>query len=477
VNEIETTNERPRISLGKRIGLALAVLLVLLLVLGLVMQPLGGPGAALRNATAELDESDPDWRLEDLERTREEVSEEENSARVVVRTFDLLPRDWGKTVEALDGKVRQPERPAPVQLNDEQGALLKAALKRVAPALAEARKLAGLPRGRHRLTIAFNPIATLLPDVQRARDSASLLQFDALLRAHEKDFDGALLSCRGILNAGRSVGDEPFAISQLVRCACVVVACNTTQRVLAQGEASEAALSELEKLLADEDRHPTLWIGLRGERAMYHDLFTKLEDGSITMRSIIDEFKMAGLPPDAGLRVRLFGFSKGELRRQHLQMLLAMNRAVAMTRLGAQEQPAEEAAVDREIKAVVSNNFLLRIFMSGPNSILDAFRRKQALVRSLRVLLAAERYRMKNGAWPEKIEQLKPAWLEAVPADPYDDRPIRYRRLGDGVVAYAIGKDRKDDGGQIDRPASGLPLDVGHQLWDVKARRQPPGGK
>ena len=48
---------------------------------------------------------------------------------------------------------------------------------------------------------------------------ARLLQADAAIRAHNGDLDGALDSCRAILGAGRSIGDEPFVISQLVRIA------------------------------------------------------------------------------------------------------------------------------------------------------------------------------------------------------------------------------------------------------------------
>jgi hypothetical protein len=48
----------------------------------------------LNEALAELDRTDPGWRLADIEAEREQIPEEENSARVVVAAAKLLPKDW-----------------------------------------------------------------------------------------------------------------------------------------------------------------------------------------------------------------------------------------------------------------------------------------------------------------------------------------------------------------------------------------------
>jgi hypothetical protein len=37
--------------------------------------------------------------------------------------------------------------------------------------------------------------------------------------------------------------------------------------------------------------------------------------------------------------------------------------------------------------------------------------------------------------------------LPAVPADPFDGQPLRFKPTPDGLVLYSIGRDRKDDGG------------------------------
>ncbi len=71
--------------------------------------------------------------------------------------------------------------------------------------------------------------------------------------------------------------------------------------------------------------------------------------------------------------------------------------------------------------------------------------------RALVAALACERYRLANGDWPESLDVLVPRYLDAVPLDPFDGKPIRFKRLDVGIVAYSIGEDETDDGGDVER--------------------------
>jgi hypothetical protein len=95
-------------------------------------------------------------------------------------------------------------------------------------------------------------------------------------------------------------------------------------------------------------------------------------------------------------------------------------------------------------------------------------------------MLAAERYRRTHGRWPGSLDDLVPGLLSQVPTDPYDGNPLRYRRLADGVVIYAVGPDGHDDGGKLDRTGFALRqggeskgVDLGVRLWDPDRRRRP----
>jgi hypothetical protein len=97
-------------------------------------------------------------------------------------------------------------------------------------------------------------------------------------------------------------------------------------------------------------------------------------------------------------------------------------------------------------------------------------------------MVAVERYRLAHHGWPESLRVTIPDFLKRVPIDPYDGRPLRYRRLAHGVVIYSLGPDRQDNGGNLDRDQN-LRLytrteapgtDTGFQLWDPRHRRQLP---
>jgi hypothetical protein len=109
--------------------------------------------------------------------------------------------------------------------------------------------------------------------------------------------------------------------------------------------------------------------------------------------------------------------------------------------------------------------------------VADSGQRSDAYVRSAIVAVAAERYRLAQGHWPDTLVELKEAgYLKTIPTDPYDGRPLRWRRLDDGQVGYAVGPDLVDNGGNLaDRRKPQEPgTDIGFRLWDVAKRRQLP---
>ena len=65
--------------------------------------------------------------------------------------------------------------------------------------------------------------------------------------------------------------------------------------------------------------------------------------------------------------------------------------------------------------------------------------------------VALTNYRIATGHYPASLDELVPKYLLAVPADPFDGKPMRYV-LRDGVATiYSVGEDRIDDGGQLER--------------------------
>ena len=71
-----------------------------------------------------------------------------------------------------------------------------------------------------------------------------------------------------------------------------------------------------------------------------------------------------------------------------------------------------------------------------------------ARLRAARTALAIERFRGAAGRLPAALDELVSQHLKTVPEDPFDGKPLRYRKLGKGYVVYSVGTDGADNDGK-----------------------------
>lgn len=89
-----------------------------------------------------------------------------------------------------------------------------------------------------------------------------------------------------------------------------------------------------------------------------------------------------------------------------------------------------------------------------------------ATTRCASLCIALTQYRLAHGNYPTALDELVPTYIAAIPSDPFDDKPLRYRVEGGAAVVYSIGSDLRDDGGKISSP-TGAPRaaeDIGLEL-------------
>src|SRR5262249_50261833 len=143
----------------------------------------------LRAAIALADRLDPGWRLEEIEAKRQVISDDENSARKIILAVRVMeahvrPSTWAsQNPWFTELRSQTPE----LQLTERQHALLRADLAKLPDVLAEARKLADMPRGRFPISYSPNALSTVLPNVQDSRYVGFLLMMDVMCKVHEND--------------------------------------------------------------------------------------------------------------------------------------------------------------------------------------------------------------------------------------------------------------------------------------------------
>lgn len=433
--------------------------------------------AAVEEAIAEVERLDPGWRLEEIEAKRAAVPDEQNSALVVRPVEKVLPPSLGRGDDFTRlFEATQPQH----RLSPEQLRLLRRELAMAAPALAEARKLEAMEWGRFPIRYAADGISTVV-ESQPARAVASLLAMESQLLAEDGQADEALARVRGILNAGRAVGDEPTLISMMIRAAARSMAASAAERVLAQGEPSEAALAALQRLLEKEAAEPLLPGAMRGERAWVDRFMAALQRGEVELEKLRggEEVLQIVPVPERWLLRSAFG-----LKYQRAAMLRFMTDLVETTKRPRAERDRRLNEIDADVRMMkaqprpAKGQPWMAMFLHPPmGKAVEYEEGSQARLRCTVVAVAAERYRLRNGCWPEALAHLVAAGLlKDIPDDPYDGKPLRWVRRPGGAIVYSIGEDGADNLGHLDRefgqvnPGS----DLGFQLWDVASRRQPP---
>ena len=77
--------------------------------------------------------------------------------------------------------------------------------------------------------------------------------------------------------------------------------------------------------------------------------------------------------------------------------------------------------------------------------VLEQKCKEASAVAATRVLIALKAFKVQKGRLPETLDELVPEYLDAVPLDDFDGKPLRYN--AEKKVIYSVGKDLRDDGG------------------------------
>ncbi len=437
-----------------------------------------------QQAAALTDRLDPHWRLDDILAQQEKIPDEVNSALRVRELAGKLPGGWSGILPYRVSISSDREAPQ-ARLSKESIKQLEDSLETASEFIPEARLLSGfligqLEQGRpriRRLEQIGNQNAYIdvnFPYGAEVNRVIFLLWLDAQLRIESGEIETALVDVRAIANAGRSVGDYPGLSAQMTRSGAFLRAIPSLETALAQGEARAPSLAAVQSLLEDEARHPHRMIALRGERAITDDLVEQIHAGKRSFREIPDFSEFPFIYRAFSNRINL---------RENQATILDFNtRAVVIGQKPEAEQVAAMRALNDEWReGAVKWGFMERnrrltekLLLGSIMGIPTWLGMSDALVRTAIAGLAAERFRLYRGRWPDSLEQLVPKYLSEIPRDPFAAGPLKLRKLPDGLFVYSVGFDGVDDGGKINakmRTKDGA--DTGFRLWDVSARRQP----
>lgn len=344
---------------------------------------------------------------------------------------------------------------------------IQAYLKENAEVLDLLHKAAALDGCKFDLDFTKGP-GMLLPHLGKLRQGARLLALEAIERTESGKADEAADSLIAGLRVGEAVRREPLLISTLVRVACDSIAIGQMERWASRGRPPVKAIERVEAALAAAGDHRIIESAMVGERCFGIDIYQTyvLKPNRAEM---LGQLVGGGdaLPLAAPLLLRIVpdAYFKSDM---HCYLEI-MNEYVAASRKPYPERFIAGARVGQDIEQRIPRYYVVaRLIIPALSRVFGVGQQHIARCDTAGVALAALRYKAKHGRLPADLGALVPDFLKAVPADPFDGKPLRYKADADGLTAYAVGEDGKDDGG-LTQAREGKTPDVGFRVRWPKA--------
>jgi hypothetical protein len=366
---------------------------------------------------------------------------------------DLLP---------VVGTATLPPRTEPLPAGMQQ--LVAEYLSDNAGALRLLHQAAAMKSCRYPIDLSRGP-ATLLRHLNPARQAARLLYLEAIQDTEQQKPQEAVESVVASLGVAGSLDREPLLISQLVRIACQGISLDSLERILNRMPLTEEQLVALSAALGESGGQQAMTRAFVGERCCGAGFFEGARRGKFPLEEI-------GSPDSQWLSVRPLSAlyrATGLLELDEKSYLDLMGQDVKATQLPPPENLAAASAVVDETNQVPRWCVVSRMLLPALDKALVRAVRCDARIRDAQTAIAVERYRLAHGRLPNQLSELSPTFLPAVPADPFDGKPLRYKPLAKGYVVYSVGEDREDNGG-TEKNSKGLSYVPGTDITFVVER-------
>ena len=310
------------------------------------------------------------------------------------------------------------------------------------------------PRAQYDLRYADGPNA-LLPHLAIHKSMAVKLRTRSAARVATGDTAGAAEDIDTILRLAELTGEDPTLIGYLVRVAIQSIAFSAFWDGTAQHAWSDAQLAAFQRRFEGLKQRDSLVKAFRGERLFGKTTFELMREGWLDPDTLgameSDESGNSfgwGLVPRAWLLQNQAYHSKvldqvvGALQRCDPERGVAAKGSIWET------ERVEQTVFDTAGRRFHPYRIFTHLLLPGLAKVHAKADRSLTTSRLANTVAGLERHRLATGSYPKSLDDLVPRWVPAVPLDPMDGQPLRYRLNADGTfTVYGIGPNQTDDNG------------------------------
>ena len=326
---------------------------------------------------------------------------------------------------------------------------LRRLLQKNTAVLALLRQAASKPNCYFDRDYSWPTMTTDLSHVQHLREGVVLLDLNARAQTADGNTRAAIEDINAMFAASEHARADQFLI-------CLLVSFNIEQRATAalqnlflHNKLSDEDLAAL-RIPADTSRRRLIERACRSEEAGRLTTFCEIGSGELTFASVLacNGIPTSKPPLDGPFASAVLGslyrvFLFGDDLADHRRLSLRIRELAAMPYYKA-KAPWDhfEAQLCREPAGLLN-----RLLLPALQPCFVGIARAGALHEALRLGVAAEKYRLRHGRFPARLEDLAPEFIPVVPLDPFDGKPMRMKRTDHSLIVYSIGPNEIDDGG------------------------------
>jgi hypothetical protein len=359
--------------------------------------------------------------------------------REVVYSEDLKPK-----------KNSNPGRGESFELSDPKGILDY--FSQHAKEMENIEEALGRPRVRWNLDYTKG-FEMRFPHLNAALDIAKILQLRAQAHIRLGQDTEAIKDIHLILRSGDLVRRDNYLIGHLVSITCDSIAQQLIWEGMQRRLWNEAQLRELQKLEQRTDYVDNLQHAMRWERAVFLDIVSRMKvEDLVRLTGASDTTRSRGFEE----RIFLLLVSlrpKGWLDQERVYCC-QIHESAFFQSSAPPELIANTKTTFKKLMqdfAFIPNLFyrpLTKLAMPSIEGSLNKTFNTMAGFGMINASAAIERHRLATGKLPQNLEALIPVYLDTMPLDPVDGKPLRYVIKNENdYLLYSIGWNETDDGG------------------------------
>lgn len=274
----------------------------------------------------------------------------------------------------------------------------------------------------------------LLPYFAQFRAVARLLRMEAHVRLEAGDMTGAANSALDCMEMAQACATHHTWIGYLVCVACESIGTRALDEVILRLDA-EGCKSALARMAQIDKRRIPMSEVIDGEERFMRIVFKQvLANPSL-------------LPTGFGMQSPTAPPAMSEAAQKAYLETMRTTSWGAMDPYWASLQ-VEAARPYRQRRAPPEpTDPFLKLIAPVINNVWFKEAGEQASFRLRQAQIAACWFLQDKGRVPQTLDELVPAYLPAMPADPFGDGPLKSKVTPDALLIYSVGPDGNDDGG------------------------------